>query len=288
MKRATILLADNHAAFLETRTRILEAAGYRVLTANSPETARTILEKSRLDTAILDIRLKDDIDEEDVSGLLLAQECARHLPKIMLTSFPSYEKALAALMAEPGSFPPAVRFLEKRSRNGSGEAAMLQAVEDALLIGRKGFGATVDEVTQGLNEDYEQARREARNQGWLAGLISLLGIIVIMAGVGVALLQPQSYPLGVITAAGGLLTEAVNYLFLQRVDKAHGRVDRFHQELHQIRLLRTLNSAADDLIYEENREQMHKEIVLQAGRAWFNSASLQPFPGGAPESEREG
>ncbi len=271
MLRATILLADNHSKFLETRARILEQAGYRVLCAGSPAESRACLQKGRVDVAILDLRLQDDEDDDDLSGLWLAREFSPQTPVIIMTHYPSLEKAVAALAAEPGGYPAAVRFIEKSPQDRSGPELMLQAVAEALQIGRKGFGLAVDEVTRGLNHDYEQARQDAKLQTWMAAIISVSGIIVILIGVAVAIWRPDIYPVGATAAAGGLITEAVNYLFLRRLDKAHARVDRFHHELYQIKLLQTLNAAADELVYEENREKHRAEILLQASRAWFST-----------------
>jgi DNA-binding NtrC family response regulator len=87
--KATILFADNHTHFLNTRKEFLERAGYRVITADNLEAARRILEGGQIDLAILDIRLVDDDDEKDTSGLTLARETNRFVPKIILTRFPT-------------------------------------------------------------------------------------------------------------------------------------------------------------------------------------------------------
>jgi DNA-binding response OmpR family regulator len=125
----TILLADNHAELLEVRKLFLEDEGYTVLTATSPETAQQALETEWLHLAILDIRLQDDRDTYDISGLKLAMDPAfQHIPKIILTNYPNYEYVRNALRPGDAPLPPAVDFLTKKE----GPQAMLAAVADAL------------------------------------------------------------------------------------------------------------------------------------------------------------
>ena len=125
----TILIADNNPDFVEARTEFLEMKGYRVLKAYSPDEAREILDRELVHLAILDIRLTDDTDEADTSGLRLAQELAyRSLPKIMLTGFPSVDAIKAVLKHPPDEPPPAVDFVSKHD----GLEAMLKAIDEAF------------------------------------------------------------------------------------------------------------------------------------------------------------
>lgn len=125
----TILIADNHPKFLETRRIFLESAGYRVLTATSPEEARYALKNEWVHLALLDIRLADNNDRKDDSGLQIAKDPAfRHIPKIMLTAYPNYESVRIAMGPAAVGLPPAVDYLGKIE----GPQAMLDAVDSAL------------------------------------------------------------------------------------------------------------------------------------------------------------
>lgn len=124
-----VLFADNDPDFLNTRAEFLEQAGYRVLKADTLEQARQRLAEARLHLAILDIRMEDDDDEKDVSGLSLAKDLAfRPVPKIMLTGFPSYQAVREALGPALDGMPPAVDYLSKQE----GPEALIQAVERAF------------------------------------------------------------------------------------------------------------------------------------------------------------
>ena len=126
MSQSRVLFADNERDFLDTRAEYLESAGYLVLKADSLEQARQLLAETRLHLAILDIRLVDDDDDHDMSGLTLAKDPAfSPVPKIMLTGFPTYQAVREVLGPVVEGLPPAVDFLAKRE----GPEAMVQAVE---------------------------------------------------------------------------------------------------------------------------------------------------------------
>jgi DNA-binding response OmpR family regulator len=129
MIKATILFADNDPDFLQTRGEFLEQEDYRVIPAADPTEARRLLEQGRIDLAILDIRLQNDDDEKDTSGLTLAKApLYRLVPKIILTNFPTYQAVREALGPALDGLPPAVAFLGKRE----GPEAMIRAVEQAI------------------------------------------------------------------------------------------------------------------------------------------------------------
>jgi len=125
MTKVTILLADNDRDFAETRAEILKVEGYKVLIAFSPAQAEEALNRGEVDLAILDIRLTNDDDARDSSGLQLAKEVAPSIPKIILTGFPSYEFVREALQLSPTGHPVAVDFLSKQQ----GPKALIDSIE---------------------------------------------------------------------------------------------------------------------------------------------------------------
>jgi len=125
----TILLVDNIQEFLDTRAEFLENAGYRVLKAYTLEQARQLLAEAHIHLAILDIRMENDDDEKDISGLTLAKDPTfRPIPKIMLTGFPTTDAVRESLRMQVDGLQPAVDFLKKEE----GPEAMIQAVERAF------------------------------------------------------------------------------------------------------------------------------------------------------------
>jgi DNA-binding response OmpR family regulator len=130
MNKGRILFADNVERFLKVRSEFLETAGYEVVKASTLEEAERLLHDTRAHLAILDIRLVDDDDDLDISGLTLAGDPAyRPVPKIILTGFPTYQAVREALGPVIDGLPPAVNFLSKQE----GPEAMIQAVESAFV-----------------------------------------------------------------------------------------------------------------------------------------------------------
>jgi DNA-binding NtrC family response regulator len=127
----TILFVDNTRDFLKVRSEFLEAEGYRVIPADNLNEARRLLELGGIDLAILDIRLVDDDDEKDVSGLTLAKEAGRSIPKIILTNYPSVDAVRDALRPQLDGLPAAIEFVSKLE----GVEALIQAVQRTKSIG---------------------------------------------------------------------------------------------------------------------------------------------------------
>jgi DNA-binding response OmpR family regulator len=130
MIRKQILFTDNDSDFLNTRAEFLERLGYHILKAFSLAEARHYLDEARIHLAILDIRMTDDDDEKDVSGLTLAKDPAYHsIPKIILTNFPAVPTAKVALQPVLEGISPAVDYVDKKD----GPDVMIQAVNNAFI-----------------------------------------------------------------------------------------------------------------------------------------------------------
>ena len=127
--KKTILFMDNNLNFLVVHAKLLEQAGYHVLKASTVSEASIILSSKHVHIAILDIRMEAEEAEEDISGLILAQdERYRSMPKIMLTAHPSYKYAREALGPTIDGLSPAVKFIGK----AEGPEALLKAVEEVF------------------------------------------------------------------------------------------------------------------------------------------------------------
>jgi CheY-like chemotaxis protein len=127
--KPTVLFADNNLEYLITRKEFLEEeGGYVVLTANSPKEARQILRTHRIDLAILDIRMENDNDRSDISGLSLAKEISAILPTIVATGYPSVELVRETLEWNVPGHTSYVQFITK----WEGPGALLAAAQAAL------------------------------------------------------------------------------------------------------------------------------------------------------------
>jgi DNA-binding response OmpR family regulator len=113
MRNLTILVADNDAEALSTVEEYLTALGFNVLTAASPGEAKEIFHTHLIHLAVFDMRMVDDNDEKDRSGLKLAREVCPSIPKLILTKFPTHEDVREAMKLDDRSLPAAVDFLNK-------------------------------------------------------------------------------------------------------------------------------------------------------------------------------
>lgn len=124
-----VLIVDNDRDYLETWVKILERAGYQVIGAESAEQAEKILADTFVHLMMIDVRLRNDRDTRDTSGLSLAKKHAyRYLPKIILTRYPTYDQVRKALGRAVEGLPPAVDFVDKNE----GTKAILEAVAKAF------------------------------------------------------------------------------------------------------------------------------------------------------------
>lgn len=111
-----ILLVDNKPDYLDTLSRLFKIHDFNVFTASSPAEAREAMETRWFHVAVIDVRLEDDNNPHDVSGLLLAREPRfGHIPKIIVTNWPTWQAAVKALKAleSVSGYAPAVDYLAK-------------------------------------------------------------------------------------------------------------------------------------------------------------------------------
>ncbi|MCP4418605.1 MAG: DNA-binding response regulator [Chloroflexi bacterium] len=128
-----ILLADDDQIFRQTSQKKLQEAGFNVITAANPADARTILQNERIHLAILDLRMEREEDEKDKSGLLVAKQTSRHIPKIILTKFPTYQDVVKLLRKDLEGYQAAVEFLDKRETELDDLVLIVQKILDQYV-----------------------------------------------------------------------------------------------------------------------------------------------------------
>jgi DNA-binding response OmpR family regulator len=114
MSKPKIMIADNNRKFLNTCADFFELYGYEVHRVFNPEDARRALDERDVHLAILDLRMIDDNDEKDMSGLMLAKSTNPNIPKIILTGFQTWEAVRESLGLVSSDNPPAVSFVAKQ------------------------------------------------------------------------------------------------------------------------------------------------------------------------------
>ena len=166
MMQPIILFADNDPDFLKTRSEFLEQAGYQVIPATQPAEAKRVIEQGQVDLAVLDLRLINDDDEKDLSGLNVAKESQPSIPKIVLTRFPTGKAVRKILGSTLNNLPPAVDFIAKQE----GPQALLTAIRKALVprpnsSEARSVDQDIDQTTETSAFVIDYANKTVRIQG---------------------------------------------------------------------------------------------------------------------------
>lgn len=111
-----VLFVENDPLFASTLEDALKQKGYRLVKAASVQEAHSKIQKQRgIKAAIADVRMEDEKNPEDRSGLILAREIAEaNIPVIILSAYDKQEDIRRAFDVAPGVEPP-YAFVSKNS-----------------------------------------------------------------------------------------------------------------------------------------------------------------------------
>ena len=261
MRIATLLLADNDLSYLETTKSALDHEGYHVLTAMTPTVARRMLLEQNVDLAILDMRLEDNQDQNDTSGLDIAKRIAPTVPKVIVSEYAGFEAARAALGMQVDGLPAAVEFV---SKDESFEG-LLKAIRKGLDLAHY-FQRSLNRFTDELQRSFHDAENNARQYNLLSLAASIIGILVILFA-GIQGFQDK-LAIAVATAIAGIIVEAIGYLAFKRSDAANLRRDRYHSELLKIHQFDILLAACTKL---NALQELHcrEKVIFAATSYWL-------------------
>lgn len=132
-------MVDNHPEFLATRSELVEAAGFKVLAAHTPEEARTLVnnKNNHIDLAVIDLRLHNDDDPDDITGLFLAKELHSLILVIMQTDFASVATVQAALRRNEVGESIADDYVSKNDGSGALIESIIKLLSTRLPAERK-------------------------------------------------------------------------------------------------------------------------------------------------------
>ena len=294
MGSKTILMADNLQDFLDVRKEFLQREGYKVILANNPRDAENLLRQGGADLAILDIRMIDDGDPEDTSGLDLAQKFGRSVQIIMLTGYPNWEQVKIALGQDINGLIPAVDFISKEE----GPQVMIQAVKMTLEHPRlktnvlqefnaessqalhetlqRGIPADtsdkvqriLDRTERELTKYRKETAQQSTNNQKIAIIMGVVGMIVILIGAILAFLELTS--LAVVSGVASLVSEAISVLFINRAARSARQVDQIYVELLEIFKSSHLISICDTIDNKTIQEEAKFLIVKTLTGKWFS------------------
>lgn len=295
MSTKTLLLIDNDSRFLHILQENLVNHGYDVISATNIQEARAVIGLKTFNLAILDIRLENDDDENDFSGLDLALEIDHSIPKIILTAFPTWESVQAALGPRLNNLPLAVDFIAKREglkrllhaidwqfsypelrKNvlDSFEAPSLMAVTERVeALGpseastrlHQSFTMTAKEIKTVRDQEY---RKAAQFHKWGLGL-AVVGTLFILLGAGMVLLGfTSSTELPLIS---GVIAEIIGILFFRQEKQKYDRVWDLIEKQNKLNDLGVLITLCDVLNSPSDRENCKKNMIEKALKHWFKT-----------------
>jgi len=266
-----ILVADNNEHWLNVICGLLTRANHNVIRAKSDTEALWAFDNQHLDLAVLDLRLKDNSNDYDISGFKVAKETDRSIPKIIVSNYAS-EKEFAdaypvAFKMDASARPIIVDFIEK----GKIETKLLSSVQHALKIKVTWSSASQSKIAQLLHEDYETARRDAKRHHWISSAISIVFAIIFFWGAyRLHSANEQSAVPLILLIIGVLVAEITNYLFGRKLEFLYHRVESYHEELLQTERFGQLLGMADSMSDEGAREAYKADLFTAATAEWIH------------------
>jgi CheY-like chemotaxis protein len=265
---ATVLVADNMHNQLLMLSRYVKQGRHKVITATNPEQATAILNSGGVDVAVLDLKLTDD-SPNDQSGIKVAKETNRSIPKIIVSSYETFEAARDALGMNLDSLPAAIDFIKKDKVSTD----LLPAIDRALQLKRVWSENAQNRISEQLTQDYKRAQRVAFWHYWTSLVVSIAFAVPIVYGA--FQLHGEGSLSILFTVIGVLIAEVTNYLFASKLEFLYERVDRFHAELLQANRFAQLLEAADFVRDEAEREQFKLQVLNSAMTTWITTADAE-------------
>lgn len=153
-----VLVVDNDPDLLTSLELLLTAKGYTVFATGTQLEAKHLAAKERVHLALLDVRMENNDDPDDMSGLNLARQLDPLIVKIMLTAHPS----MTAIRRSSFGDVPAVNFVFK----DEGPTVLLDALDRAFIenvginfdLGLTWEGVTLTQVAQSIEVDRRQTQ----------------------------------------------------------------------------------------------------------------------------------
>ena len=177
MSGELILLVDNNVDYVKTLAEYIEQADYRVVKAYSAEDARNYAGQLHPDLAVIDVRLVNDDDEGDRTGVFLAKTLRETCPVIMLTNHATYELVRQTLKLDEDDRSLAVDFMDKHE----GPAELIQTVQRVLAKpGRRGANQRSTSSGSGVSKA-KMITTIGANGPSIGGILKRMTMVELMA-----------------------------------------------------------------------------------------------------------
>lgn len=262
-----ILLADDNSKELDEIKTILEQSRYRVETASNPDEAMDRLQPKRIRAAIIDYRLNGGGGDDD-SGLWVAQEASREIPKIMISGLADERQIRAAVGSDSEGRQIVFEFLDKGEIKND-PAILLEALQRAIETRGIWERRERESISGQLLADYLNARRFDLANTLITFVVNLVFIALLAFTVILGHSNEAGIVLSAIVSLGIIVSEiAVNLLLAKRLEGSSRRAENYHAELLQAWRFEQLIKSAEGLDYVNARNKAKTEVITAFSYGW--------------------
>jgi len=262
-----VLLADDKPNELSEIKTILEQGRYRVETASTPDEAMDRLQPKRIRVAIIDYRLNGGGSDDD-TGLWVAQNASRDIPKIMISGLADQRQIRASVGSDGEGRQIVFEFLDKNEIKTT-PGILLDAVERAIQTRAIWERRERESISGQLLTDYLNARRFDLANTLISFLVNVVFIGLLAFTVVLAHNKETSIVLSATVSLGIIVSEiAVNLLLAKRLEGSSRRAENYHAELLQAWRFEQLMKSAEGLDYVSVRNKAKTEVITAFSYGW--------------------
>lgn len=157
--KVRVLIVDDDADYADTLKLGLERYGFKVvIESNHAEASAHLTKHTQIpyDVILIDVRLIDDKDAGDISGITLAKDIKASIPKIILSQHDTLEYVRQALATNPEGKSAAFTYVSK----SEGHPAIVNAIRQVIKI-QDLLQTKVSELDARLKSNYQDVARQS-------------------------------------------------------------------------------------------------------------------------------
>ena len=257
----TIMIVDNSKQYLDELSENLSRANYSVLKCANEKVAKETLSKNDIDLAIVDLKLKNDADPSDKSGVDLLSYIGNQIPKILISAYPEPNIIAETLRAREGGVL-AHDFIAK----SLGMSTIRDSVSRTLRI-TEGFRRISSEGNRNdvLYDTQKELLRQVTIDHRTLTVSQILGLIFF--GIGIALVYLNKIEIGILSAATGLISNLVSTFFINRMNRSTAKLSEYivppQKKIEDInRLLENIEKTEDQKILSELKTDLIRKLAV--------------------------
>jgi DNA-binding NarL/FixJ family response regulator len=265
--KVRVLVIEDDKLYANTLKQGLESYNFDVTLEHHYGRARELLVGRThypYSVILIDVRLVNNADPGDRSGIKLAQEIGTKVPVLMLSKHDTIEYVKEALAARPDGRRAAFDYVLKDEGYHAIAAAIYQVTQITGTVTAKVF-----ELDERLRASYLAVSSQSAKTFFDSRIIAWSGITIIIVSLALFFGGILDSAQGAIGAVSGVVLQAIIMLFFSRQDKADTRMDRYHQELAAMSRLELLIATSDKVSDQTSRYAIQEYILKQAAQHWL-------------------